>query len=204
MLGSLWAVSEIILGSFLHNARVPFKGVLLTGIGVAVLVAGRRLWPERGLLWRAGLICAAMKSVSPSAVLLNPMIAIFMEGLLAEAGVFLLGGGPAGCLLGGGLAMTWCFVHTVGSKLIYYGPDVVKAYISGVERLFGSAAAGPGLAWRMLAALAAAHFLAGLAAAGLGLRAAASGARVVCRPVSIALPRGRRAGPRRAHSIRLL
>src|SRR3989442_1296418 len=88
VLGSLWACFEIVLGSFLHNAQFPMSGDILTGIGVALLVAGHRLWPERGLLWRAGLVCAAMKSVSPSAFILSPMIAISIEGLLLEAGVF--------------------------------------------------------------------------------------------------------------------
>jgi hypothetical protein len=59
VIGSLWAASEIILGSFLKNAHIPFAGLVLTGIGVAILVAGHSLWPVKGLLWRAGLVCAA-------------------------------------------------------------------------------------------------------------------------------------------------
>jgi hypothetical protein len=80
VLGSLWAASEIALGSFLHNLRVPFAGHALTAIAVAVLVAGHRTWPQEGLLVRAGLIAAVMKSTSPSAVLFGPMVAIVMEG----------------------------------------------------------------------------------------------------------------------------
>src|SRR5271169_5599624 len=91
VLGSLWACFEITLGSFLHNAQFPLSGHILTGIGIALLVAGRRLWPEKGLLWRAGLICAAMKSISPSAFILSPMIAISIEGFLLETGVLVAG-----------------------------------------------------------------------------------------------------------------
>ncbi len=92
---NLWRKAAV-LGSFLHNAHIPFSGEFLTAIGIAILVSGHRLWPERGLLWRTGLVCAAMKSVSPSAVILGPMFAISAEGLLAEAGVGLLGGNAAG------------------------------------------------------------------------------------------------------------
>jgi uncharacterized membrane protein len=63
VLGSLWASSEIILGSFLHNLRVPFSSILLTGIAVMMLVSISLRWKEKGLIWRAVLICAVMKSV---------------------------------------------------------------------------------------------------------------------------------------------
>ena len=144
VLGGIWAASEIVLGSFLHNARVPFSGELLTAIGIAILVAGHRLWPERGLLWRAGLVCAAMKSVSPSAVIFGPMLAISMEGLLAEAGVRLLGCNPAGYLLAGGLAMCWALAHKAVNLLIFYGPDTVAVYLRGVEWMRLRGGFGPG------------------------------------------------------------
>ncbi|MEI7527571.1 MAG: nucleoside-triphosphatase [Elusimicrobiota bacterium] len=170
VLGSLWAASEIVLGSFLHNARVPFSGEFLTAVGIAVLVAGHRLWPERGLLWRAGLVCAAMKSVSPSAVIFGPMAAIAAEGLLAEAGVRLLGGNAAGYLLAGALAM----LGTLGYKLLrlfmLYGPDTIKVYLRGVEWLKGLGLAGAG-PWAPLIAAACAYFIGGAAVALAGMSA---------------------------------
>lgn len=177
VIGSLWAASEIVLGSFLKNAHIPFAGLLLTGIGVAILVAGHRLWPEKGLLWRAGLVCAAMKSVSPSAVLLSPMAAIFAEGVCAELGVRLLGGNAAGYVLAGGLAMTWGLVHKIVKLYLFYGPESLAVYARGLERLrawLGS----PGGVWEPLAALLGGYFLAGAAAAVVGMRASSSGAVV--------------------------
>lgn len=174
VIGSLWAASEIVLGSFLKNAHIPFAGLLLTGIGVAILVAGHRLWPEKGLLWRAGLICAAMKSVSPSAVLLSPMAAIFAEGVCAELGVRLLGGNAAGYVLAGGLAMSWGLVHKIVKLYLFYGPESLAVYARGLEKLrawLGS----PGGVWEPLAALLGLYFLAGALAAAIGMRAAASG-----------------------------
>jgi len=177
VIGSLWAASEIVLGSFLKNAHIPFAGLLLTGIGVAILVAGHRLWPEKGLLWRAGLVCAAMKSVSPSAVLLSPMVAIFAEGVCAEIAVRLLGGNAAGYLLAGGLAMSWGLLHKIGKLYIFYGPEALAVYARGLEKLrawLGS----PGGIWEPLAALFAVYFFAGSAAALLGMRASADGGTV--------------------------
>lgn len=170
VLGSLWAASEIVLGSFLHNARVPFRGHILTCIGIAVLVAGHRLWPRKGLLWRAGLVCAAMKSVSPSPFILGPMLAIFMEGILLESGLRLTGIRSAGYLFAGGMAMSWAFFQKIGNMLIFYGPDTIALYLKGWEHVrtwLGFPGTSP---WLPLIILWLAHFLLGSLAAVLGLR----------------------------------
>ncbi len=128
VLGCLWASSEILLGSFLHNFRIPFSGNILTGIAVILLVAVGHLWKERGLFIRAALICALMKSVSPSAVILGPMVAIFSEGALLELAVMILGRNMAGYVMGGMLAMTWTLFHKLATFLIYYGFNMVEIY----------------------------------------------------------------------------
>ena len=203
VLGSLWAASEIVLGSFLHNARVPFKGELLTAIGIVIMTAGHRLWPEKGLLWRSGLVCAAMKSVSPSAAIFGPMVAIFMEGLLAEAGLRLLGGNIAGYLLAGGLAMSWPIVHKLLNLLIFYGPDTINIYLRGVDWLRQRLGFGPGNLWGPLLGLLAVYFLAGTAAAAAGLRAgkgSVRGAGLAAERPELK-PRAAGAEPRRAYSV---
>jgi nucleoside-triphosphatase THEP1 len=169
VLGSLWAASEIVFGSFLHNARVPLTGNILTGIGIAILVAGHRLWPHRGLFWRAGLICAAMKSVSPSAIILAPMVAISAEGFLMEAGVLLGGANPAGYLLAGGLAMSWPLAHKLGGALLFYGPETWTLYIKGLEAARAWLDLPAGSPWTPLLVLWAAHLLGGFSASVIGL-----------------------------------
>ncbi|MDT8285666.1 MAG: hypothetical protein RQ748_01045, partial [Elusimicrobiales bacterium] len=193
VLGSLWAASEIILGSFLKNAQVPFAGLLLTGIGVAILVAGHRLWPEKGLLWRAGLICAAMKSVSPSAILLSPMVAIFAEGLLAELAVRFIGGNTAGYLAAGGAAMSWGLVHKIGKLWLFYGAGALEVYVKGLERL-RDWLGRPGGVWEPLLLLLAGYFAFGMAAALVGMRAAREGATVPVKKRAGELFRPRRGG----------
>jgi len=130
--GSLWASSEIILGSFLHNLRVPFSSILLTGIGIMVLVSMSMRWKEKGLIWRAGLICAVMKSVSPSAVIFGPMVAILLESLLLEIPVRISGRSYPGFIVGGMLAMSWNLVHKIINLLIYYGFNMIDLYTSMV------------------------------------------------------------------------
>lgn len=133
VLGCLWASSEIVLGSFLHNLRMPFASIFLTSIGIILLVSISFQWKDRGLIWRSGLICALMKSVSPSAVIFGPMIAILFEAFLLEFSVRVLGKNILGFLVGSLLAMSWNFVQKIGNYLIFYGFNIVDLYASLVK-----------------------------------------------------------------------
>ena len=126
--GTIWAASEIVLGSFLHNLKVPFSGNILTAIGIIILISISYIWKERGLFWRAGLICALMKSMSPSAVIFGPMIAIFTESALIELSVRLMGRTFAGYAIGSMLAMSWNLVQKIFNYIIFYGSNIIEVY----------------------------------------------------------------------------
>lgn len=126
--GTIWAASEIVLGSFLHNLKVPFSGNILTAIGIIILISISYTWTERGLFWRAGLVCALLKTMSPSAVIFGPMIAIIAESLLLELSVLMFGRSLAGYLVGSMLAMLWNLIHKVMSFIIFYGSNIIEVY----------------------------------------------------------------------------
>jgi len=125
-IGTIWASFEVIIGSFLHNVRLPFAGTILSFFAVMLMVSFLFLWPRRGILWRAALICALMKSISPSAVILGPMTGIFLEGLLMELAIIILGVNAAGMLIGGMLAVFSALLHKAVNLLIIYGWDLAR------------------------------------------------------------------------------
>jgi len=126
VVGSIWASVEIILGSFLHNLKIPMSGMFLSFIGVWILISFLQVWKENGLIWRAGLICAMMKSISPSAFIFGPMIGIFTESILIELFIFIFGKNIIGYLIGGAFAVLSTILQKLASLLILYGFDLVK------------------------------------------------------------------------------
>ncbi len=128
VIGSLWASSEIILGSFLHNAHIPFSGTILTFIAVILLVGSSRYWKANGIIWRAGLICAVMKTISPSADIFGPMISIAAEAFILEAVISFIGSNYAGFILGGGLAVSWSLFYKIINLIIIYGFNIIELY----------------------------------------------------------------------------
>jgi len=139
-LGSLWAALEITAGSLLHNLRIPFAGALLAAAGVLLITTALGRWPWPGLVWRTALIAALMKSISPSAIILGPMVGILSEGVILFLAVSVLGRGLAGCVIGGALAVAWTLGQKILSLLITYGPDLISLY-EGLVR-FAAKAAG--------------------------------------------------------------
>ena len=130
LIGTIWAASEIVLGSFLHNLKIPFSGNILTGIGIILLISFSYKWKDKGLFWRAGLICAIMKTMSPSAVIFGPMIAIFSQSLLLETSTRLFGKTILGFTLGAMFAMSWNLFQKIINFILFYGMNIIKVYES--------------------------------------------------------------------------
>lgn len=130
VLGGLWASVEIIIGSFFHNLRLPFAGTILSVNATLLMIAFYQMWPEKGLIWRAGLIAALMKSISPSAIILGPMIGILSEALIIEAFLRLFGNNLISLSLAGALSVSSALIHKVVSLLILYGLNILKIYVN--------------------------------------------------------------------------
>jgi hypothetical protein len=137
VVGGLWASFEIVIGSSLHNMHIPFSGSFLTFMATIFMISFYRLCPQKGLIWRAGLICALMKSISPSAVILGPMTGIFLEALLVELFLRIFGHNPSGYILAGMASQLSVLIHKAGSLLIIYGLDLVRIYENFFKFILG-------------------------------------------------------------------
>ncbi len=133
VVGGLWASMEIITGSFLHNTRLPFAGTILAFAGTILLIGFYQLWPQKGLIIRAGFITAIMKSVSPSAIILGPMTGIITEAALIEVVIILLGNNFPSAATAGILSLSSALFHKIVSVIILYGFDVIKVYVNVIN-----------------------------------------------------------------------
>lgn len=185
--GTIWAASEIVLGSFLHNLKVPFSGNILTAIGIIILISVSYIWRDKGLFWRAGLICAIMKTMSPSAVIFGPMIAIFAESVLLEISVRLLGRTIPGYILGAMLAMSWNLFHKIISYIVYYGSNIIDVYTNLLKMAQRQLSIQTDIVWLPIIILLVVYALFGLAAGIIGIRV---GRRMLHQPAEAVPLRG--------------
>ncbi len=154
VIGGLWASIEIIVGSFLHNTRIPFAGSILAFNGTILLIGFYQIWPYKGLIIRAGLITALMKSVSPSAIILGPMTGIMLEAILIEGILYLFGSNLMSFMTAGVLSLSSALFHKIISLIIYYGFNLVKIYVNiinfGLKQLHLGQATDVQILWFLL------------------------------------------------------
>lgn len=127
--GALWGAVEISLGSVLHTLNVPFSGVVLTGIGIAIALIGRLFVPRTGSVLFIGLVTAFLKMFSLGGIVINPMIGIVAESLLAEVALTALGQPRRlSFIVAGALATFWPFVHPFFTQGILAGAGILTIY----------------------------------------------------------------------------
>jgi len=170
IIGTIWAASEIVFGSFLHNLKVPFSGNALTAIGLIILISVSYVWKERGLYWRAGLICALLKTMSPSAVIFGPMLAIFSQALLLELSVRIFGKTLSGFVIGSMLAMSWNLFQKIANFILFYGFNVIELYASLIKFAQKHLHWQGDIAWLPILLLLILYCLLGIFAAVIGIR----------------------------------
>ncbi|MBN2746592.1 MAG: hypothetical protein JXR34_07675 [Bacteroidales bacterium] len=174
IIGTGWAALEIVFGSFLHNLRVPFSGNILTSLGLIVLISASYRWKENGLFWRAGLITALMKSLSPSAVIFGPMVAIFTEALLFDISMRLFGRTITGYVLGSVFAMTWVLFQRIFNLILFYGSNLVDVYTNLIEMAENQLHIESDLVWLPIFLLLIVQIIMGVLAAIIGVKAGRS------------------------------
>jgi len=139
--GALWGASEIVLGSVLHNLKVPFNGVILAGIGLLIALIGRVFIPKRGATFFIGVIATILKLFSIGSVVVGPMIGILAEALLAEV-ILTLSKRPSrpAFMLAGSLGVLWTLLHPFLTGLLLFGRSIVEVWLATIQegsRLLG-------------------------------------------------------------------
>ncbi len=170
ILGTIWAAFEIVLGSFLHNFKIPFSSNALTAIGIIILISVSYIWKEKGLFWRAGIICAILKTMSPSAVIFGPMVAIFFEAALLEVSVRLFGRTIFGFVVGAMLSMSWNLFQKILNFILFYGFNIVEVYTNLVKYAQKQLNLNFDLVWLPILVLFGIYCLLGLLSAIIGIK----------------------------------
>ncbi len=168
--GALWGVLEITLGSYLHLIFPPVTtplvgvGTIMTAIGMVVALIGRLFVPRAGSVLMIGVVVAILKALSMGGVKLSAMIAIIIECLLAELGLFLARRSSRwGFMLAGCLAVLWTFFHKFFGSYVFLGRGIYEVYLGVLKK--GAQALGIGTGYALV--IVAAFLLVRIVAGGL-------------------------------------
>jgi hypothetical protein len=133
--GALWGALEITLGAFLHSLRIPLNGAILASLSAALLVAERQMIPKRGISLATAVVAAMCKSISPGGVILGPMVAIVVEGLLVEASLLLSPRALPSAVLAGSVCALWTIGQRLLTQVVYFGSSIIDLYLSLISQV---------------------------------------------------------------------
>ncbi|HUS81589.1 MAG TPA: hypothetical protein VM283_10000 [Armatimonadota bacterium] len=182
MFGALWGALEVSVGTWLHALGLPVAGLIMAPLGVTVALAGRRIIGRNGSVIAIAAVAAALKAVSFGGMVLSPMLAILLQGAIAEAVTF----GPARparwrMALAGALAVCWNVFHPIVGQGILAGRGVYAMYLVVIQRALDLLGMSPAMALAALGGVVAIYLVVG-ALAGLMADAIAAGALRRLRP----------------------
>ncbi len=142
---------EWSVGTALHAARVPFRGLALSSLQGAVMVfAGAGLGRRGRVVW-VPFISAGIKALSPAGTRVRSMLAITIQGLLFGGASRVLGWNPLGLFVGGALVGAWAASQGLLLQYLLVGQDLLVAYETAIAWLLSRWAVGtPGVAALLL------------------------------------------------------
>ena len=128
--GAVMAAIEVVFGSILLGMRIPIGGYILSFVQNFLLIQfGKRLEHKTRIFW-ISFISAAFKSLSPAGGKFKPMFAIFMQGLMFQLPVTVMGWNFLSVLTGSLLLGLWTMIHDLLFQYIKYGGNVIVIYLA--------------------------------------------------------------------------
>lgn len=177
--GGLWGALEITLGGPMQAAHIPFRGTVMTFLGIGLALVGFALTPSRGFVFLCGTTAALLRLLSPAGQPLFAMAAIVVEASLAEITLRAFTHRPSTVALvcAAVAAMLWDFAHPFAVQTLHAGVDLPLAYIRIVRKGAGMLGVSGFTVGAVVAALlmlrVVAGVLCGLVASGLSRAVAA-------------------------------
>jgi nucleoside-triphosphatase THEP1 len=118
---------EATVGSALHGASVPMRGLFLSTVqSLLMMYAGDRMRVRSRVVW-VPFISAGLKALSPAGSRLRPMLAISIQGILFSLAVSVLGWNVAGMVVGGWLVGAWAASQGILLQYLFIGADYFQA-----------------------------------------------------------------------------
>jgi hypothetical protein len=132
---ALWVVCEAFMGGIIHGLKLPVSGLIVGGAAVICICLIAWYYPVRGAILRATIIVAIFKMMLSPQSPMPAYIAVFFQGLVAEAIFINKGSYRFNCLLFAILALVESGVQRLLVMTLVFGMDIWKAiniFINGI------------------------------------------------------------------------
>lgn len=126
--GALWGILEMTMGGVLHALRIPFKGMIMAGMGAFIVCSAQRWAGGKWTGAALGVIAAFLKLFSLGGLVLSPAIAILLEGAIGSVILMTMGKSLTGCIIAGAAMTVYSVGHKLFSLAVIYRTEAMELY----------------------------------------------------------------------------
>jgi hypothetical protein len=83
-LTALWGLSESALGGVLHAFKMPFRGMVISGIAIVIISLIARFSIKRGQIIRSTFVVVLIKALISPHTPITAFFSVFVQGILGE------------------------------------------------------------------------------------------------------------------------
>jgi hypothetical protein len=140
ILGTLWGVFEMHVGTFLHAVDIPFVGLIMMALGIYFQTIARYITRMRGSALLMAAVVAFLKLLFVGGIAFSTVIAILIQSIVLE--MIYLSPSPSRMRMSiaGAMAVCYSLFHPFLSMPIFMGLSIFDAYariVGGGSLLLG-------------------------------------------------------------------
>ncbi|MDZ7371167.1 MAG: hypothetical protein ONB12_08355 [candidate division KSB1 bacterium] len=140
ILGTLWGIAEVQLGTLLHAVDLPFAGLLMMSLGIVFQTVARLTTAMRGSALLMGAVAVFLKLLLIGGIAASVAVAIMIESLIIEALYWQPLPSQKRIAVAAGAGVTYTLFHPFLSMPLFMGLTPLDAYrriLQAGKMLFG-------------------------------------------------------------------
>lgn len=140
ILGTLWGIAEVQLGTLLHAVDLPFAGFLMMSLGIVFQTVARMTTAMRGSALLMGAVAVFLKLLLIGGIAASVAVAIMIESLIIEAVYWKPLPSQKRTAVAAGAGVSYTLFHPFLSMPLFMGLTPLDAYrriLQAGKMLFG-------------------------------------------------------------------
>jgi len=128
ILAIFWGISEILLGDLIRSYPLPIRGMFLTSLAVVFIIFTKELADFTGSVILLAVIAAILKAVYYGTIQHSALLAVMMQGILAELVYFIIRDYRKAALSTAVILMLYTFGHGIIMHGFFWGTHIFTTY----------------------------------------------------------------------------
>jgi len=133
LLGTIWGIIEMQLGTVLHSIKLPFTGAIMMSIGIVIITLARFSTGIRGSTLLLALVSGFVKFLFAGGLAIYTVLGIFIESIIIECIYRKDYPSRISYILAGSAAVGYSLLHPFFTQGLLAGWKILRVYTKIID-----------------------------------------------------------------------